>query len=212
MTFTYVTKKEYSDLKVSLIELIKLLQNEFRNDYFTFQFNFIGSAKYNMITIGNPNKGFDFDVNFEIQKIKRKDLSAQKIKELVIKKFNELVAKNKINLSYPENNSRSITIKEKDIQKSKILYGVDIAIIWNDEIIFHNKKQSTLEWQELRKNNEMLGNITEIKKKGKWNKFREIYLQKKNDYINKDKESCSLFIESINEIMQEINKTMATNK
>ncbi|MDE6645897.1 MAG: hypothetical protein K2J69_01130, partial [Malacoplasma sp.] len=78
MTFTYVTKKEYSDLKVSLIELIKLVQNEFRNDYFTFQFNFIGSAKYNMITIGNPNKGFDFDVNFEIQKIKRKDLSAQK--------------------------------------------------------------------------------------------------------------------------------------
>ncbi|MDE5949271.1 MAG: hypothetical protein K2O21_03500 [Malacoplasma sp.] len=212
MTFTYVTKKEYSDLKVSLIELIKLVQNEFRNDYFTFQFNFIGSAKYNMITIGNPNKGFDFDVNFEIQKIKRKDLSAQKIKELVLKKFNELVTKNKINFSYPENNSRSMTIKEKDTQKSKILYGVDIAIIWNDEIIFHNKKQSTLEWQELRKNNEMLGNITEIKKKGKWNKFREIYLQKKNDYINKDKESCSLFIESINEIMQEINKTMTTNK
>ncbi|MDE6893891.1 MAG: hypothetical protein K2J02_00760, partial [Malacoplasma sp.] len=130
----------------------------------------------------------------------------------VLKKFNELVTKNKINFSYPENNSRSMTIKEKDTQKSKILYGVDIAIIWNDEIIFHNKKQSTLEWQELRKNNEMLGNITEIKKKGKWNKFREIYLQKKNDYINKDKESCSLFIESINEIMQEINKTMTTNK
>ena len=28
MAFTYVTKKEYSDLKVSLIESIKLIQND----------------------------------------------------------------------------------------------------------------------------------------------------------------------------------------
>ncbi|MDE6429213.1 MAG: hypothetical protein K2K18_01735, partial [Malacoplasma sp.] len=110
MSFEYVTRKDYSNLKISLIELIKLVQNELRK-FFTFRFDFIGSAKYNMITVGNPNKGFDFDVNFEIQKIKKEYLTEKEIRSLIIKSFNKLVNKNKTSLNYPENNSRSITLK-----------------------------------------------------------------------------------------------------
>ncbi|MDE5545739.1 MAG: hypothetical protein K2I76_03930 [Malacoplasma sp.] len=203
MSFEYVTRKDYSNLKISLIELIKLVQNELRK-FFTFRFDFIGSAKYNMITVGNPNKGFDFDVNFEIQKIKKEDLTEKEIRSLIIKSFNKLVNKNKTSLNYPENNSRSITLKEINQKESKIIYGVDFAIILNEGIIFHNKKESTIEWQQLRKNNDMLKNIKVIKSKGKWNEFRKKYLEKKNENADNDKTSCSLFIESINEIMQEI--------
>ncbi len=47
--FKYVTKKEYQPVKNELIELINLVQDEVR-EYFTFRYDFIGSASRNMIT------------------------------------------------------------------------------------------------------------------------------------------------------------------
>lgn len=46
--FKYVPKKEYLPVKKELINLINLVQNEVR-EYFTFSFEFIGSASRNMI-------------------------------------------------------------------------------------------------------------------------------------------------------------------
>ncbi|MDE7088258.1 MAG: hypothetical protein K2O19_01845, partial [Malacoplasma sp.] len=132
MTFTYVTKKEYSDLKVSLIELIKLVQNEFRNDYFTFQFNFIGSAKYNMITIGNPNKGFDFDIDIRVNDYEE-NYKAEEIINILNNAFIKQVNENLTIFSFPENSSRVLTIKAVDEQKSKILYSADIAVVFDCE-------------------------------------------------------------------------------
>ena len=63
--FKYVTKKEAAPYKDELIEFLKAVQNEVRND-FTFRFDFIGSSSRNMITHDeNGNIGFDFDVNIE---------------------------------------------------------------------------------------------------------------------------------------------------
>lgn len=64
--FKYVPKKEYLPVKKELINLINLVQNEVR-EYFTFSFEFIGSASRNMITRDeSSNVGYDFDVNIMV--------------------------------------------------------------------------------------------------------------------------------------------------
>ncbi len=47
--FQYVSKNEIAPLKNQVIELIGLVQDEIRK-YFTFQYEFIGSVKRNMVT------------------------------------------------------------------------------------------------------------------------------------------------------------------
>ena len=64
--FRYVSKNEIAPLKNQVIELIGLVQDEIRK-YFTFQYEFIGSVKRNMVTYDTKsNIGFDFDVNIMI--------------------------------------------------------------------------------------------------------------------------------------------------
>lgn len=64
--FEYVSRKEAAPYKKELIEIINKVQNQVRS-HFTFQFTFIGSSEHNMITCDfTTNKGFDFDVNIEI--------------------------------------------------------------------------------------------------------------------------------------------------
>jgi len=64
--FQYVSKNEIASLKNQVIELIGLVQDEIRN-FFTFQYEFIGSVKLNMVTCDVKNNiGFDFDVNIMV--------------------------------------------------------------------------------------------------------------------------------------------------
>ena len=64
--FRYVSKNEIAPLKNQMIELIGLVQDEIRK-YFTFQYEFIGSVKRNMVTCdAKSNIGFDFDVNIMV--------------------------------------------------------------------------------------------------------------------------------------------------
>lgn len=64
--YEYVPKEIALPIKNDIIELIKHVQNEIR-DNFAFRFDFIGSAKRNMITCDfKSNIGFDFDVNIEV--------------------------------------------------------------------------------------------------------------------------------------------------
>mgnify|MGYP000100826313 FL=1 len=64
--FQYISKNEIASLKNQVIELIELVQDEIRN-FFTFQYEFIGSVKLNMVTCDvKSNIGFDFDVNIMV--------------------------------------------------------------------------------------------------------------------------------------------------
>ena len=64
--YDYVSKNQAAPYKKELIEIIKKVQDGVR-DGFTFQFTFIGSSSRNMITFDpTANKGFDFDVNIEV--------------------------------------------------------------------------------------------------------------------------------------------------
>lgn len=69
--FQYVAKKELKPAKKQLMELIHKVQDEVR-DNFTFQYEFVGSVKRNMVTWDvKSNVGFDFDVNIRVMTMTR---------------------------------------------------------------------------------------------------------------------------------------------
>ena len=79
MSYEFVSKNEYTPVRILLEEIIFEIQNKMKPEY-TFQFSLIGSGRKKLITreVGS-NKGFDFDYNFSLQKIK---LSLQVIRRL----------------------------------------------------------------------------------------------------------------------------------
>lgn len=90
--FRYVSKNEIAPLKNQVIELIGLVQDEIRK-YFTFQYEFIGSVKRNMVTCdAKSNIGFDFDVNIMVND-DDEDYSAKEIKQILMKAFNKYAYK-----------------------------------------------------------------------------------------------------------------------
>ena len=208
--FYYVSKKEYQPVKNDLIELINLVQDEVR-DYFTFRFDFIGSASRNMITRDDDsNVGYDFDVNIKVNDAEN-NYSAKEIKQIIRAGFDKHSWK--FNYDYSEDSKRVITIKVKDRTNSLILHSCDFAIV-NDyvddngnerqEYIHFNKKQNTYEWQEQPEGFYMLPEKIEwIKSNGLWQEVRDRYLDNKNNNEDPNKKSRSIFAETIAQVYNE---------
>ena len=109
--FQYVSKNEIGPLKNRVIELIGLVQDEIRN-YFTFQYEFIGSVKRNMVTYDvKSNIGFDFDVNIMVND-DDEEYSAEEIKQILMRAFNKYT--HKYHYDFCEDSTRVFTIKVKD--------------------------------------------------------------------------------------------------
>ena len=205
--FEYVSKREYGPVKEELVDLIHLVQDEVR-EYFTFRYDFIGSASRNMITREvNGNVGYDFDVNLRVND-PEENYSAEDLKNILIQGFNKHSSKFKYD--YAEDSSRVITIKVKDKKNSRILHSCDFAIV-NDyiddggdehqEYIHFNKKQNTYEWQEQPEGYYMLlERIDDIKEHNLWQKVRDLYLEKKSKNIDLHKKSRSIFAETVKEV------------
>ena len=109
--FQYVSKKEIAPLKKQIIELIGLVQDDVR-ELFTFQYEFIGSVKRNMVTCDvKSNIGFDFDVNITVND-DDEDYSAKEIKQILMRTFNKYTHKYHYDLC--EDSTRVFNIKVKD--------------------------------------------------------------------------------------------------
>lgn len=202
--FEYVSKKEYQPVKNELIELINLVQDEVR-DYFTFRFDFIGSASRNMITRDKKsNTGFDFDVNIRVNDDDDK-YSAKEIRKILRAGFDK--HSKKFQYDNAEDSKRVITIKVKDRKNSKILHSCDFAVV-NDyvdkegydcqQFIYFNKKQNTYEWQEQPDGFYMLDEkIDWCKEHNLWQEVRNLYIEKKNKNNDSNKKSRSIFAETV---------------
>lgn len=208
--FEYVPKKEYMPIKKDLISLINLVQKEVK-EYFTFSFEFIGSASRNMITRDrNSNVGYDFDVNIRVNDSQNK-YSAKQIKQILKNGFDKHAKK--FNYDFSEDSKRVITIKVKDIQNSRILHSCDFAVV-NDyqdnngyerqEYIHFNKEHNSYSWQEQPNTfYELPEKIDWIKENGYWQLVRDKYLHNKNVNLDGNKKSRSIFAETINQVYNE---------
>lgn len=203
--FQYVSKKAVAPKKQDLIAIINEVQNIVR-DKFTFQFTFVGSSKYNMITCDlKSNIGFDFDVNIEVND-DDEDYTPKQIRNILMKAFDEVVGK--YGYDFCENSTRVLTVKVKDREHSKILHSCDFAIVNNcddgrQQYILFNKADNSYSWEYQPLGFEKLPDkIKWLKENDLWGELRENYLYKKNTNISNMKHSRSIFAESINEVCQ----------
>lgn len=207
--FQYVTTKQLSSAKKDLIQIINSVQDIVRKD-FTFRFDFVGSAKRNMVTYDvKSNVGFDFDVNIQVNDDECK-FSAKEIKTKIRLALNKVISR--YGYDNAEDNTRVLTIKVKDRKNSKILHSCDFAIV-NDyidddrnqgqEYIRFNKRQGSYTWEEQPRGYYLLPEKEEwIKNNGYWDEMRKLYLDKKNCNNDSNKHSRSIYAETIHQICQ----------
>ena len=142
--FQYVPKKQWAPFRDEIIELLHAAQNDLR-EKFTFQYQLVGSASRNMVTMDpTANIGFDFDFNIIINNPEL--FPPKQFKEMLIRRINKLSSK--YGYDPAEDSTRVITIKVKDRKNAKILHSVDFAIVYNDtdnegyncQMYIHNDK------------------------------------------------------------------------
>lgn len=210
--YQYVTKKELAPVKNELIDLIHRVQNDLREQYFTFQYEFVGSVKRNMVTFDpRTNIGFDFDVNLAVND-DDENYSAEEIKHILMTAFNRYVHGYWYNCC--EDSTRVFTIKVTDRQQSRIKHSCDFAIIY-DYIDDHGKQRQeyirsvkksdgTIQylWNEQPDGFYLLpAKVDFCKENGLWNNVLELYLVKKNCY-GPAKKSREVFAETVNQLCQ----------
>lgn len=201
--FEYITKKEYGPVKEELNSLIHMVQDEVR-EYFTFRYDFIGSASRNMITREiNGNVGFDFDVNIRVND-PEEEYSAEELRNILIDGFNKHA--NKFDYDYAEDSSRVITIKVKDRKNKRIVHSCDFAIVFDcsdgrQQYVRFNKNQQSYSWEYQPKGYYQLDErVAAIKKAGLWQEVRDLYLDNKCNNSDPNKKSRSIFAEAVNSI------------
>lgn len=202
--FQYVPRHEYLPIRMELEKLINLVQDELRDDYFTFSFTYIGSTHRKMITQDvKGNTGYDFDVNIHVND-DNEDFSPEEIRRILKKAFDK--HGRAFGYDFCEDSTRVLTIKRKDILCSRILSSCDFAIVYDcddgrQQYIHFNKNQKSYEWKYLPISNTKLGERAEcFKKHNHWDEVRELYIYKKNWNDDTNKRSRSLYAETINEI------------
>ena len=204
--FQYVSKSEYQPRKNDIIELLKEVQDEVR-DQFTFRFDFIGSTKRNMITRDMKSPiGFDFDVNIEVND-DDEEYSATDIRNILRPIITRVSWKYGFNKC--EDSTRVITIKMTNTWRSTIEHSCDFAIVYGNQYIRFNKGTQTYTWEYQSKNHNDIEKRADIlKKNGYWDEVRTVYLDKKNCNTNPDKHSRSLYFETINEVYKRYLNTL----
>lgn len=209
--YQYVTnKQELSELKEACETIIKNVQTSWLKDYFTFQFNLIGSGSNKLITQNGDDGEYDLDYNFILQKDKQGLINdPKKIKELFIQAFN----KANPNLGFkPAENSTSV-ITSKLIYGNRLHFSFDVAILCegnngNYLKIVQNKNNNQYYWNEVPHSRNYQTTIKLVKKARKWNELRDRYLKLKNLYLSRgeDVASFSILIQALNEVMQVIKR------
>ena len=208
--FEYVPNEEWEPVRDELFEIIHRLQDEVR-DKFTFQYHFVGSSKRKMITRDRKsNKGFDFDVNIEVNDPKE-NYSAEEIRNILHKGLDKVTNPYGYSIfccDYTEDSTRVLTIKVKDRANSRILHSCDFCIIYEcrngrQQYIRYNKKQNSYYWEFQPKGYmELPSKIEWVKKHGRWQQVRDHYIYKKNINDNPNKHSRTIFAETVHEIWQ----------
>lgn len=206
--FQYVPKKQWTPFRNEIVELLHDVQNDLRKK-FTFQYQLIGSASRNMVTMDpTTNIGFDFDFNIIINDPEL--FPPKQFKEMLISQINR--HSSKYGYDSAEDSTRVITIKVKDRKNSKILHSVDFAIVYNytdDEgygcqEYIHNDKPGSYLWEEQPSSYyELPDRIAFCKENGLWNdEVKPLYLQNKNNNKNPRKKSRSIFSQTLNTVCQ----------
>ena len=203
--YEYVSKDEVRPYKELFEEVFREIQKELKKkNGLTFSFALVGSAKRNLV-VRHHNKGFDCDYQLYLQRNKQ-ELSAEKIKKLLIKKFDE---KTPSEFDYCEDSTSSITIKKKITKQSKIEFSYDIVImdLYEDaSYILRKNGSGQYVWNQLPDFTSFEDDYRQIEGADMWEDLRQCYYDKKIAKNNgspkyKDKKSFQLLHQAVKETL-----------
>lgn len=204
--FKHVPPAEWRPVKERIIDLIHFVQNDVRNR-FTFQYQFIGSSSRKMITRDEKsNIGFDFDVNITVND-DDEIYTPKEIKHILMDSFNRFIRR--YGYDYCEDSTRVFTIKVKDTHNSCILHSCDFAIVHNygdkrQEYIRFNKTSHYYSWEEQPQGFYQLPEKEQFCKENYLcQAIRDLYINKKNRNMDRNKKSRSIYAETIHQICQQ---------
>ena len=203
--YKYVSKNEVRPYEELFEEVFRKIQKELKKkNGLTFSFALVGSAKRNLV-VRHHNKGFDCDYQLYLQKNKQ-ELSAEEIKKLLIKKFDE---KMPIKFDYCEDSTSSITIKKEITKQSRIEFSYDIVImdLYEDaSYILRKNGSGQYVWNPLPNFTSFENAYRQIEGADMWEDLRQCYYDKKIAKNNgspkyKDKKSFQLLHQAVKETL-----------
>ena len=203
--YEYVSKDEVRPYEELFEEVFREIQKELKKkNGLTFSFALVGSAKRNLV-VRHHNKGFDCDYQLYLQRNKQ-ELSAEKIKKLLIKKFDEKMPSE---FDYCEDSTSSITIKKKITQQSKIEFSYDIVImdLYEDaSYILRKNGSGQYVWNQLPDFTSFEDDYRQIEGADMWEDLRQCYYDKRIAKNNgspkyKDKKSFQLLHQAVKETL-----------
>lgn len=203
--YEYVSKNEVRPYEELFEEVFREIQKELKKkNGLTFSFALVGSAKRNLV-VRHHNKGFDCDYQLYLQRNKQ-ELSAEEIKKLLIKKFDEKMPNE---FDYCEDSTSSITIKKKITKQSKIEFSYDIVImdLYEDaSYILRKNGSGQYVWNQLPDFTYFEDDYRQIEGADMWEDLRQCYYDKKIAKNNgspkyKDKKSFQLLHQAVKETL-----------
>ena len=203
--YEYVSKDEVRPYEELFEEVFREIQKELKKkNGLTFSFALVGSAKRNLV-VRHHNKGFDCDYQLYLQKNK-KELSEEKIKKLLMQKFNEKMHNE---FDFCEDSTSSITIKKKITKQSKIEFSYDIVImdLYEDASnILRKNGSGQYVWNQLPDFTSFEDDYHQIEGANMWEDLRQCYYDKKIAKNNgspkyKDKKSFQLLHQAVKETL-----------
>ena len=203
--YEYVSKNEVRPYEELFEEVFREIQKELKKkNGLTFSFALVGSAKRNLV-VRHHNKGFDCDYQLYLQRNKQ-ELSAEEIKKLLIKKFDEKMPNE---FDYCEDSTSSITIKKKITKQSKIEFSYDIVImdLYEDaSYILRKNGSGQYIWNQLPDFTSFEDDYRQIEGSDMWEDLRQCYYDKKIAKNNgspkyKDKKSFQLLHQAVKETL-----------
>lgn len=204
MAYKYAEQRAVTDLNKWCMNILHDVQKEV-SDYFTFDIRLIGSGDKRLVT-QNAEESFDLDYNIILQKDKKGLLDNPKqIKDIFIARFNKVLNRYIDNCYHTSDSTSVITIK--NIQKGKLLFSFDVAIIveGNDGYFYrltNDKNSNRYIWNRVKNSVDYFEKFQRIKEEGLWLKFKNRYLELKNWHLSRQDgvKSFSIFLETLNEV------------
>ncbi len=197
--------------KQLIVKVRKYLRDDFGKHKWVFNDFLVGSARCNLVLVGN--EGFDLDYQLRFEKMPENYLNdAKATKELFSRYFNRANSELSLGLKNCEDSTHVLTMKK--IMEGKIVYSYDIAILRLDAngqyiILKNEKKQKPDDYHyvQLADCTDFNNKYKKINNSKKWDSLREKYKAKKEAFQNTNKynwpHSFSLLGQAVNEVLQE---------
>ena len=200
--FEYVNQRICKELRIECEKILNEVQ-EMVSEYFTFQFFLIGSGERRLVT-RNGKGPFDLDYNLILMKDKKGLINDPKrIKDIFLQAFNEVNPE--LGFSFAKNSTFVIT---SQLKLNDLPFSFDCAIMCEGnngnmyKIVFD--KPDRYIWNEIKHTKEFNAKYKYLVDKGLFGKIRELYLERKNEYLSMGTKmsSFSVLCEIVNEMMQ----------